>query len=255
MLDDYIKEQNHITLLAILVISYLMKIISLVGLTSSGKSIIGVELAKRFNGEIISCDSRQVYRGLDIGTGKITKEEMRGVPHHLIDIIDPGEGFDVYRFQQLAFNAIEEIISRGKLPILVGGTGLYSRSVVENYDFNGSMGKRKYDVLQFALLPPKEWLENRILERNSERFRMGMLDEIQGMPRDWLYGLGYEYRLNIDLIEGKITQEDYKLKFQQESMRYAKRQRTWFKKEKNTIFLSDYKVDQLALYINDFLGV
>lgn len=101
------------------------KVIVVVGPTASGKSALGVELALRYNGEIISADSRQIYRGLDIGTAKITQEEKRGVPHHLIDIRDPGETYTVQQFADDAGSIIADIARRGKLPIIVGGTSFY----------------------------------------------------------------------------------------------------------------------------------
>ncbi len=111
------------------------KIIVICGPTATGKSALAVDIAKRFNGEIISADSRQVYRGLDVGTAKITHEEMRGTPHHLIDVADPRETFTVAQFQELARDAIADIQSREKLPILCGGTGLYISSVIDNVSF------------------------------------------------------------------------------------------------------------------------
>jgi tRNA dimethylallyltransferase len=108
------------------------KIVAIIGPTASGKSDIAVSLALQFNGELISADSRQVYRGLDIGTGKITQEEMRGVPHHLLDVADPKEQFSVTQFQKLGKIAISEIIEKGKLPIICGGTGLYVNALIDN---------------------------------------------------------------------------------------------------------------------------
>jgi tRNA dimethylallyltransferase len=108
------------------------KIIAIVGPTASGKSGLAVEIAKKYNGEIISADSRQVYVGLDIGTGKITKKEMSGIPHHLLDVANPKNRFTVSDFKKLADESIAEIISRGKLPIICGGTGFYIESVVKN---------------------------------------------------------------------------------------------------------------------------
>ncbi len=111
------------------------KIYVVCGPTSTGKSDHAVKLALKVNGEVISADSRQVYIGMDLGTGKITKEEMKGVPHHLLDIKNPNEEFSVEEFQRLAFEKIEDIISRGKVPILCGGTGFYIQSVTDNVIF------------------------------------------------------------------------------------------------------------------------
>ena len=109
----------------------LPKLIVILGTTACGKSWLGVELAKRVGGEIVSADSRQMYRGLDLGTGKVTAEEMDGVPHYLLDVVEPNESYSVAQFQRDAYEAIDGILSRGKVPILVGGTGLYVRSVTE----------------------------------------------------------------------------------------------------------------------------
>lgn len=111
----------------------LPKLIAVVGTNASGKSGLGVTLAERYGGEIVSADSRQVFRGLDLGSGKITPAETRGVPHHLIDVCAPGDFFSMHDFQQLAYEAIDGILARGRLPFLVGGTGLYVASVTEGY--------------------------------------------------------------------------------------------------------------------------
>lgn len=112
-----------------------MEVLSIVGPTASGKTAISIRLAQLLGGEIINGDSMQVYRGLDIGTAKITEEETEGVPHHLFDIKNPDESFSVAEFQQLVRAKIEEIQSRGKLPIIVGGTGLYIQSVLHDFRF------------------------------------------------------------------------------------------------------------------------
>jgi tRNA dimethylallyltransferase len=109
------------------------KAVAIVGTNASGKSALGVAAALRFGGEIISADSRQVYRGLDIGTGKLTRDEMHGIRHHLIDVMDLGTRYSVADFQRSAYRLIDEITARGRLPIMVGGTGLYVRSVVDGY--------------------------------------------------------------------------------------------------------------------------
>ena len=116
----------------------LPKLIVILGTTACGKSGLGVELAKHVGGEIVSADSRQVYRGLDLGTGKVTEEEMGGVPHHLLDVVDPNESYSVAQFQRDAYAAIDGILARGKVPLLVGGTGLYVRAVAEGYTFRDS---------------------------------------------------------------------------------------------------------------------
>ena len=107
--------------------------IAVAGTNASGKSGLGVELALRYGGEVISADSRQVYRGLDLGSGKLTGSEMRGVPHRLLDICEPGEFFSMADFQRLAYAAADDMTARGRLPFLVGGTGLYVSAVCDGY--------------------------------------------------------------------------------------------------------------------------
>lgn len=114
----------------------LPKLIVIAGTNASGKSALGVELALHYDGEIISADSRQVFRGLNLGSGKITTEEMKGVPHHLIDVCNPNDFFSVVDYQKMAYQAIDDIHARGKIPFLVGGTGLYISSVVQGYEMS-----------------------------------------------------------------------------------------------------------------------
>lgn len=130
------------------------KILIILGPTASGKSALAVELAKKFNGEVISADSRQVYRGLDIGSGKITKKEMRGVPHHLLDIENPKNSYTAAGWQKDAKEKIEEIISRGKLPIICGGTGFYIESITKN--------------TVFPEVPPNKELRKNLEKKNTE---------------------------------------------------------------------------------------
>ena len=111
------------------------KIICVVGPTASGKTALAVELAKELNGEVISCDSMQIYRGMDIGTAKPTAEEMQNIPHHMIDICDPTEDFSVSRYTEMATPILEDVLSRGKTAIIAGGTGLYVESLIKGNDF------------------------------------------------------------------------------------------------------------------------
>lgn len=112
------------------------KLIVIAGTNASGKSGLGVELAARYGGEVVSADSRQVFERLDLGSGKITKEEMRDVPHHLIDVCRPGDFFSMADFQRLAYAAIDDILARGRLPFLLGGTGLYVDAVADGYELS-----------------------------------------------------------------------------------------------------------------------
>lgn len=113
------------------------KIITILGPTAAGKTSLSIKLAKEFNGEVVSADSRQVYKGMDLGTGKVTKEEAQGVPHHLIDVIEPQEDFNVVKFQELAYEAIDEILEKNKLPFFVGGSSFYLYSIIDGYVFPG----------------------------------------------------------------------------------------------------------------------
>lgn len=115
----------------------LPKIIAVVGTNASGKSGLGAALARRCSGEVISADSRQVYRGLNLGSGKITPAETLGVPHHLLDVCDPGAFFTLADYQRLAYQALDDVLQRGKLPFLVGGTGLYISAVCQGYVLGG----------------------------------------------------------------------------------------------------------------------
>ncbi|WML46503.1 tRNA (adenosine(37)-N6)-dimethylallyltransferase MiaA [Neobacillus sp. PS3-40] len=120
------------------------KLLVIIGPTAVGKTKLSIELAHRFNGEIISGDSMQIYKGMDIGTAKIKAEEMEGIPHHLIDIRNPDESFSVAEFQELVREKVREISQRGKLPMIVGGTGLYIQSVIYDYQFSDAPGDETY---------------------------------------------------------------------------------------------------------------
>ena len=114
------------------------KILIICGATASGKSGLGVKCAQKFNGEIVSCDSMQIYKGMNIGTAKVTSDEMQGIRHHLIDIVEPNANFSVAEYKELAQKTILDIKNRGKLPILVGGTGLYINSLIYDYTFSNA---------------------------------------------------------------------------------------------------------------------
>ncbi len=133
-------------------------VISVVGPTAVGKSNLGIEIAHRFNGEVISGDSMQIYRTMDIGTAKVTKEEMQGIPHHMIDIKQPDESFSVAEFQEKVQKLIRDIYKRGKLPVLVGGTGLYIQATLFNFNFSE---QKKDPVIM-------EKLENQLDEKGRD---------------------------------------------------------------------------------------
>ena len=145
------------------------KIIIVIGPTASGKTSLGVSLAKTLGGEIISADSMQVYKGMDIGTAKVTKEEMMGVPHHLLDVALPTENYSVSLWKEAAEKAIDQITSRGKVPIIVGGTGLYITSLIKGYTFFEAKEDPEYRAKLELLLKEKgpEHLHELLKEKNS----------------------------------------------------------------------------------------
>ena len=133
-----------------------MDVLCIVGPTAVGKTKMSIELAKQLNGEIISGDSMQIYRGMDIGTAKATMDERQGIPHHLIDEKNPDEPYSVAAFQQTVRAKMEEIKSRGKLPIIVGGTGLYIKSVLYDYEFAGESESKEIDEVKYGHLSNEE---------------------------------------------------------------------------------------------------
>ncbi len=146
------------------------KLVVLGGPTATGKSDIGVQLAKKIGGEVISADSMQVYRGMDIGSAKLSTAEMEGVPHYLIDVLDPKEEFDVTRFQELAKEALGEIYSHGHIPILVGGTGFYIQALLYDIDFTEQEKDTAYrkQLLQYADENGPEALHEKLEEVDPE---------------------------------------------------------------------------------------
>lgn len=273
------------------------KIVAVVGTNASGKSALGIRLAKQFEGEIISADSRQVFRGLDLGSGKVTTEEMQGVPHYLIDVREPGEFFSMADFQKMSYEKIEEIRARKHLPMIVGGTGLYVDSVLDGYqlsdqepdlayraeleklttpalyaklvtlvpDVNVEKNNRnrvmrmlerihdgdnavpskqaRYDSLRLGVSWERDVLAKRIDERIRMRLEQGMIEEVQGLldsgvSRDFLLGLGLEYRYITQYLIGEIPDRDDMLaQLAHAIKKFAKRQMTWFRRNPDIIWL------------------
>lgn len=145
-------------------------LIVLTGPTAVGKTSLSISLAKAVNGEIISADSMQVYKGMDIGSAKIRKEEMQGVTHYLVDILEPEEEFHIVKFQELAKAALEEIYTKGKIPILVGGTGFYIQAVTRDIDFTQAEQETSYreELEQFAKEKGAEYLHEKLREVDSK---------------------------------------------------------------------------------------
>lgn len=175
------------------------KLVVITGTNASGKSGLGIELAKKYNGEVVSADSRQVYTGFDLGSGKVTKEEMQGVPHHLIDVAPANVFFSLLDFQKQAYEAIDDILARGKVPFLVGGTGLYVNAVVDGYDIReekqNPVIRAKVNAMTIEELireledkNPKALVNTdlknkRRLERAVERTLLGNTEEKVNKPR------------------------------------------------------------------------
>ena len=135
------------------------KVIVIVGPTASGKTSLSIELAKKINGEIVSCDSMQIYKDMDIGSAKPTKEEMQGIKHYIIDEVSPTERFSVARYKQEAEGAIEEILQKGKTPIVVGGTGLYANSLIYGIEYDDIKLDEKYREELMKIAETQEGLE------------------------------------------------------------------------------------------------
>ena len=275
------------------------KLIVIVGPTASGKSDLGVAIARRFGGEVISADSRQVYQGLDIGSGKITKREMHRVPHHLLDVASPKRTFTVAQYQKLATKATEQIWRRGKVAILVGGTGFYIQAVVDglilpvvppNQELRKKLNTKtpaelfkllkKLDpkrageidrhnprrliraieiaqalgrvpdlqvkplgakILMIGLNPNLADLKKKINVRLAKRLKQGMLAEVKklrasGLSWHKLEDFALEYRYLAQYLQGKISRPEMIEKLEREIYHYAKRQFTWFKRDKRIIW-------------------
>lgn len=270
------------------------RIIAIVGPTATGKSDLAVRLAKKHNGEIVSADSRQVYRGLDIGSGKVTMKEMGGIPHHLLDVADPKRTYSVARFQRDGRRAIAGILKRGKTPIVVGGSGFYVdallldmqlpnvkpdmslRSKLEKLptevlnmklreidprradDIDSQNRVRliraleiatlygpvapvsttsHYDIFWIGIRADTETLKERIALRLQKRIKGGMIAEFkrlreQGLSLRRMETLGLEYRYGARLLQKKITRREFEVQLTKEITKYAKRQMTWFKRNK-----------------------
>jgi tRNA dimethylallyltransferase len=186
------------------------KAIAIVGTNASGKSAAAVSLAGEFHGEVISADSRQVYRKLDLGTGKLTAAEMRGVPHHLLDLVDPGGRFSVADFQRLSYALIDDLSSSGKVPFIAGGTGLYVRAVVEGYE----LADAPPDFARRAELEKRETseLHDLLRERDPEaaalidhRNRRRIIRAIEMAERGAEYRTAHVNRPRYDFLQLGVT--------------------------------------------------
>lgn len=284
------------------------KVIVICGPTASGKTSLSIELAKQIQGEIVSCDSMQIYKEMDIGTAKPTEEEKQGIPHYLLDFVSPEDRYSVADYKKDAKKAIKEIIQKGKIPIVVGGTGLYIDSLIyeieypiiefdETYrkqlekrvekeglanlyaeakkidpiaiekisqndtkrilrilEIYHTTGKTKteqeiesrknppeYDYHVYALKWEREALYERINKRVDIMIEQGLIEEVKSILKKHekfptaMQGLGYKEV--VEYLQGKLSKEEMIEKLKMETRRYAKRQMTWFRKNKQTIWL------------------
>lgn len=303
------------------------KLIVLTGPTAVGKTDLSIKLAKLVNGEIISADSIQVYKHLDIGSAKITIEEMDGVRHHLIDVLDPKDAFNIATFKEMADEAIADIYSRGKLPIITGGTGFYIQSVLydvnftENEDdgyraelevlakdkgadylhnllkaidpvsaeaihannvkrviraleFHHQTGqlisehnateaakKSPYNFAYFVLNCNRKLLYERIDKRVDIMTNNGLVEEVKylrnqlGLTRDLVSMQGLGYKEILSYLDGEISLEEAIYILKRDTRHFAKRQLTWFKREKDVIWVDKDTLDtensQLQFIMNE----
>lgn len=216
------------------------KLVVVLGMTASGKSRAAMQMAQQYDGEIICADSRTLYKGLDIGTAKPTIADRKLIPHHLLDVLAPNEHCNVAEYQAMAQAAIADVLSRGKLPILVGGTGLYIDAVIYDYDFNKKQPGRQQlrpNTLVLGFWVPDEVLRKRIAERVERMFMQGLQAEVQklssqyGWNNEAMKGIGYrEWR---PYFSGLQDLETTKEQIIRNTWQYARRQRTWFRRSQD----------------------
>ena len=296
-------------------------LVILTGPTSVGKTSLSIRLAHEIEGEIISADSMQVYRGMDIGTAKITAEEMDGIPHYLVDILDPDQPFNVVEFQRMAKEALSRIYSHGKIPILVGGTGFYIQALLYDIDFSEHPEEENYrrELAQLAEEKGKQYLHSmleevdpeyaasvhyhnvkkviraleyhketgrklsdhnreqqerispyqfaylvlnqdrgilydRINQRVDQMMEQGLLQEVRqlserGYTPDLVSMQGLGYKEFFEYFDGNLPLEEVVDRIKMETRRFAKRQLTWFRREKDVIWINkgDYPGEEEIL--------
>ena len=285
----------------------------LTGPTAVGKTALSIALAKEVQGEIISADSMQVYRHMDIGSAKITREEMCGVPHYLVDCLNPEEEFNIYIFQQMAKKAMEQIYANGHIPIIVGGTGFYIQSIVYDIQFEEEEDdgiRQKYETLleekgeeylhqllenvdpvsaekihthnvkrtiraleffeknqypisqhneqerqrsspydfrYFVLTDDRQKLYDRIELRVDSMIQNGLVEEVKhlkemGCHRNMVSMQGLGYKEILDYLDGEISLEEAVYRIKRDTRHFAKRQLTWFRREKDVIWVDKSKL-------------
>ncbi len=286
------------------------KLIILTGPTAVGKTALSIKLAKKIKGEIVSADSMQVYRHMDIGSAKISPQEMEGVPHHLIDILEPDEAFNVFRFKSLALEALKAIYERGHIPIVTGGTGFYIQALLYDIDFSSeedhslirtrleedgrtkgsvylheclrsvdpasakaihpnnlkriiralefyqltgmpisghNQEQRKkeafYNACYFVLNDHRDKLYGKIEKRVDAMMEAGLGAEVEnlrnmGYGRDMVSMQGLGYKEILSALEGECSLEEAVALIKRDTRRFAKRQLTWFRRERDVIWIN-----------------
>ncbi len=290
------------------------KIIAIVGPTASGKTALAIDAALRFDGEIVSADSRQIYRGMDIGTAKPSKEEEARVAHHMIDLKNPDEEYTVAQYKEDAIAAIRSILARGKLPIMTGGTGLYINAVVHNLEIpkaasdpelraklekeiqergvehvfqklidldpeaayvvdpknprrivralevaittgepftaQRSKGEPLFNTLMLGLNPPPEMLRARIDRRIDAMMKKGLVREVERLFQTYGEQTSFDaigYREIIEFLKGNIPLAEAIAEIKVNTWHYAKRQMTWFRKNKAVLWIENASEAYAAL--------
>lgn len=249
-----------------------MKTLVILGPTGSGKTGIAVKLAKELNGEIISADSRAIYKDMDIGTAKPSREEQDGVPHYGLDLVEPGERFTVSDWKAYAEDKIKEIKNKGKLPIIAGGTGLYIDALIFDYHFKGPTGQKIGDFEQKSCSDRTEikgeynligikWSAEELRERLKKRIDLMFTEDLYNETKKLVQKYGWDnqamksdiYEYVYKYINGEMTLEEAKEKAFYEDWHLAKRQLTWFKRNQNIIWLPLDKIEDfvIKLYKNE----
>ncbi len=237
--------------------------ITILGPTASGKTTLAVALAQKIDGEILSADSRQVYRRMTIGTGK-DLGEYGSVPYHLIDIAEPGERYNVYRFQQDFHAALNDIIERGKTPILCGGTGLYIEAVLKDYAFNAENGVQNANLKNsviFGNTIDRELRREKITARLYARLEEGLVEEVQslineGVSIERLLRYGLEYKFVTEYCIGQRSYESMVHDLEIAIHQFAKRQMTWFRgMERRALPIHWLQEGTIEQKVNEMLSV
>lgn len=221
------------------------KLLVILGATATGKSSLALTLAQALNTEIISADSMSVYKNFNIGTAKPTADELQKVRHHLIDILEPDQKFSVAEFVRLAAQIISQLNRQGKLPIVVGGTGLYIQALIEGYKFRDNAksrdkifsdtGRLNYDALVIGLTLERAKLYERINRRTQKMFAAGLVAEVQnlldaGVSPTSPPMLGIGYKETVEYLRGAANLEQTISKVSQATRNFAKRQLTWYRR-------------------------